>query len=98
MSAGAGAPHVALGKNGLKVVTWTNAQGTSTDIFAVRVNAAGQVLDPDPLAIATGTRNDRDPAVASNGDTFLVAYTAPGSGIEAAVITSDGAEPLGPVV
>lgn len=46
----------------------------NTDVFGARVSAAGIVLDPAGVAIATGASDQTRPAVASNGTDFFVTW------------------------
>jgi hypothetical protein len=79
-------PVVALGKNGVVLVAWQN-RGTDEDIYAARVNAAGQVLDPVPIPISeVGGTSEGEPAIAFNGQAFLVVYRSGSTTLGARVV------------
>ncbi|HWI58907.1 MAG TPA: immunoglobulin domain-containing protein, partial [Bacillota bacterium] len=66
----------AVASNGsLYLVVWADARGTNGwDIYATRVTPQGRVLDPDGIPICTLPQMQGDPAVASDGRDFLVAW------------------------
>lgn len=67
-------PAVAFdGKNFLVVWQEPGPDG-SLDIRGARVSASGRLLDVNSLAILTAERAQREPAVASSGDGFLVVW------------------------
>jgi hypothetical protein len=81
------------------VVAWRrtpSGPGPSTDtqVSAARVSPAGEVLDPQGIAIATGPGIADGPAVASDGSASVVVWadssTAPYATIRAARIARDG--------
>jgi len=53
--------------------TWSEYE-TSRDIYGVRLDTAGNVLDAVPLAIVAGRSNQNHPKVAWNGTNWLVVY------------------------
>ena len=57
------------------LVAWQARAGSADwNVTAARMSADGQVLDPAGIAISTAADDQREPAVASNGETFLVAW------------------------
>jgi hypothetical protein len=62
------------------LVVWTDQQSGNLDVRGARVSSAGQVLDTEPLAFATGTGSQYQPAVASDGTDYLVVWTDVGVG------------------
>ena len=85
------APAVAYGQNYL--VVWAHPGDTTTSIRGTRVDSAGTVIDPAGIPIAEDPLWHWDPAVASNGSDFLVAWKdddlSTGQ-IDAARVTADG--------
>ncbi len=78
------------------LVAWQDWRGgKDADIYAARVSADGKVLDPKGIAIATGAGTQCNPAVASDGAGFIVAWqgiTKSGAyDILAARVGADGA-------
>lgn len=65
------------------LVAWSDRRnstvGDGSDIYAARVSAAGELLDPDGVAVATGAGDQWLPAVASDGNASLVAWTVAAS-------------------
>ena len=55
-------------------VTWTNSRSTSCDISGTRVTPAGVVLDPAGIAISTAAGFKWYPALAFDGENFLVVW------------------------
>ncbi|MBZ4371629.1 Ig-like domain-containing protein [Corallococcus sp. AS-1-6] len=55
-------------------VVWQDGRNTSQDIYGTRVSAAGTVLEPSGLAIATTSIAQRNPTVASDGVNYFVAW------------------------
>jgi hypothetical protein len=74
---------LAAGSNGNEfVIAWAEYDGSPSgplpglrDIYAVRLTANGQPIDAAPIVIATSARDERDPAIASDGRDFLIAYS-----------------------
>lgn len=102
ISAGYGhqtSPSVAF--NGLRfLVAWDDARSGTFDVYASRVNKSGIVVDGTGIAVSTATGDQQDPAVASDGSTFLVAWSSGGSpnqDIYAARVSNTGvvADPTG---
>ncbi len=92
---GAYNPAVAYGGSQF-LVAWEDSRGTTgKDIYASRVSVSGTVLDPSGVAVSTSAENQSEPAVASSGSGFLVAwrdYRSDTYGdIYAARVTSAGA-------
>ena len=60
------------------LVAWTNLWA-DVDVYGTRVSTAGAVLDPEGIPIAAGPGAQEEPAVAFDGDNYLVAWgAAPG--------------------
>jgi hypothetical protein len=76
------------------LVTWAAPHGTSLtdwDIFGARIRPSGAVLDPTPLPICTLTSLQNSPAVAGNGDNFLVVWRdSRTTGIYGALVATNG--------
>jgi hypothetical protein len=68
------------------VVVWEDARNGDKDIYLARVSPAGSVVDAEGIAIATGSLDDREPHVASDGTNSLVAW-ARGSGVYGARVS-----------
>jgi hypothetical protein len=77
-------------------VAWTDGrQGDgSWDIYGARVNRDGTVLDPQGIAITSLNTAETNPAVAFNGQEYLVVWTdsrwSGYPGVYAARVTTDG--------
>ncbi len=84
-------PDVAWG-DGVHLVVWSDRRSESRwEIYAARVSAAGEVLDPDGLPVAGGPSGIM-PAVSFGAGVFLVVWhegTAP-EGVRAARVTPSG--------
>jgi hypothetical protein len=61
-------------RRGLFVVAWVDERAGTHDVFASRVTVDGAVLDTAGVAVATGPRQQRAPALASAGPKVLAAY------------------------
>ncbi len=57
------------------VAVWTDKRFGNWDVFMARVTAGGQVLDPEGIPLTTDTYDQTEPAIASNGDGFLISWT-----------------------
>jgi hypothetical protein len=68
-------PDAAWGATNYLVVWRDNLDETKSDIYGVRIGAAGGVLDPAGIAICAATNKQRDPAVAWGGTNFLVVWS-----------------------
>lgn len=75
-------PAIARG-NTVSLAVWDDSRAnpygsydyeTSRDIYGVRLDAAGNSLDPVPLAIVAGRASQTAPKVAWNGANWLVVY------------------------
>jgi hypothetical protein len=67
-------PRIAFG-GGVFLVAWEDFRnGKDYDIFAARLRPDGTVVDREPLAVASGPRNQVLPDVASDGKNFLVVW------------------------
>ncbi len=80
------APAIASG-NGQSLIAWTDSRAivtggteseTGRDIYAVRVDAAGNLLDTTPIAVAAGPASQSNPKVAWNGTAWLVVFESLG--------------------
>ena len=67
------------------LVAWSDLRGASagdgsnqsaSDVFGIRLDAAGNRIDPVPFVIAGGMGNQRDPQIAWNGEAWLVLFTS----------------------
>lgn len=57
------------------LAAWTDTRSGNTDVFAARVSATGNVLDPGGVGMATGVRAQQRPSVAGGrGTAVLLAY------------------------
>jgi hypothetical protein len=63
--------------------------GSSFGVFATRLDAEGEVLDPQSIPLGINSCPGVDPAVVSDGRDFIVAWAIPGY-IVAARVGSDG--------
>lgn len=73
----------AIASNGeFWLVTWYDyrAGGTYPDIYGARVSSAGALIDPVGIAISTGSLTQSWPAVASDGNDFMVVWVDTRSG------------------
>ncbi|MCY1075747.1 hypothetical protein [Archangium lansingense] len=62
------------------LVVWVDDRsGDLPDIYGTRVSSTGEVLDPLGVAIRATAASESAPAVASNGNGYLVVWSAPGS-------------------
>jgi hypothetical protein len=79
------------------LVVWTDFGSGFGDIYGARISPAGKVLDANGFVIASGDKEQLDPAVAFDGTRYLVAWSEesdPAYDIFAARITRAG-EPRG---
>jgi len=61
-----------------------------SNVFAVRVSAAGVLVDPTPITVAATPDSAYDVTVASDGTDFLVAWVRVMNGLEARRLLADG--------
>lgn len=75
-------PAIAAGNNSYLVV-WSDSRSnpsgssdyeTGADIYGIRLNALGQLLDPVPFSIASDKAAQTSPKVSWNGTNWLVTY------------------------
>src|SRR5690349_14228154 len=66
-------PAIASGVGG-QLVVWDTPRNGTVDIHGARLDAGGQVLDPDGIAIATAAGTQIAPRVAWNGELYLVVW------------------------
>jgi len=76
------------------LVAWSAPHGTSLtdwDILAARVGWDGTVLDSTPLPVCTMAGAQNSPAVAANGNNYLVVWTdSRSTGVYGSIVTPDG--------
>jgi hypothetical protein len=77
-------PAVARNASGESLVVWAESS-----ILAVRLDAAGRVVDPQPLLLGPALEYGSRPAVASDGTDFLVAWQT-GTGWMTRRVSRDG--------
>ncbi len=67
-------PRLAFG-GGNFLVVWQDLRNEKDyDVYAARVSAGGKVLDPDGVAVASGEKNQCEPAVCFDGRSFQVLW------------------------
>jgi hypothetical protein len=65
----------AVASNGTDyLVVWQDYRNDNSDIYGARVTSAGAVLETSGFVITTAVDTQRDPAVASNGTDYFVAW------------------------
>jgi hypothetical protein len=67
----------AIASNGAgHLVTWTDGRDSSTgaNVYAVRVDGSGALLDANGIDVSTAFIGQHAPAIASNGSDYLVAW------------------------
>jgi len=64
------------------LVVWSDYRGDNLDIYGARVTVGGSVLDPSGILISGADMNQRSPAVAFDGTTYLVAWQDTRSGYD----------------
>ncbi|WP_163999301.1 Ig-like domain-containing protein [Pyxidicoccus caerfyrddinensis] len=65
----------AVASNGTDyLVVWQDYRNDNSDIYGARVTSAGAVLEASGFVITTAVDTQRDPAVASNGTDYFVAW------------------------
>lgn len=67
-------PKVAFAGDTFLVVWQDLRNGKDYDVLGARIDAAGKVLDREPMAVAPGPRNQVLPDVGSDGNGFLVVW------------------------
>ena len=70
-----GANYLAVWTDQRNQITGASAPNQHIDIYAGRVSKAGLALDPSGVAVASKTRNSKDPFVACDGTNCLVVWT-----------------------
>src|SRR5262249_54296955 len=73
-------------------LVWTDrraGQAAGNDLYGARINAAGQVLDPDGAPLVTAAGNQSAPAIPREGTGYLPSWTDTGA-IRGARMSSDG--------
>jgi MYXO-CTERM domain-containing protein len=68
-------PAVASDGNGYLVVWADQRNGGDADVYGALVTAQGTVTTPSGIAIGTGPENASTPAVASNGNAYMVTWS-----------------------
>ncbi|RKH89168.1 HYR domain-containing protein [Corallococcus sp. AB045] len=87
-------PAVAVG-NGIYLLAWVINNGTDNEVVGTRVRSSdGAVLDFSGLLLGTGWGPQSNPAIASNGSDFLVAWDE-ASGINAVRVSGATGQRLG---
>ncbi len=89
------APRVAvIGANYL--VVWADDRNGKEDIYGARVTGAGAISDPTGIAVSTAPGNQLSPAVAADGNNYVVVWedhrnqAVSGADIYAARVTTNG--------
>jgi hypothetical protein len=77
------------------LVVWEDGRNPDDDIFAARVTPLNALVDAVSLPIATATADQSEPAVASNGASWLVTWqdrrtSANGWDVYGAIVNADG--------
>jgi hypothetical protein len=88
-----GAPDGARHGAGI-ILAWNDARNGDEDIFASRVDAAGNALDGAGIAVSTAAREQITPEIASDGSSALVVWQDRRNGnfdVFGAIIGPDGA-------
>jgi MYXO-CTERM domain-containing protein len=67
-------PRLAWNGTNYLVVWQDTRSGVSWDVYGARVSAAGEVLDPDGIAISTEANSQAHPALAWDGSNYLVVW------------------------
>lgn len=67
-------PRVAAGADGFLVVWQDYRNGKDWDVYAARISAEGEALDPDGFAVAGGAHNQCQPDVVFSAGNFYVAW------------------------
>ncbi|MEO0050208.1 MAG: hypothetical protein ABIK42_03615, partial [candidate division WOR-3 bacterium] len=57
------------------LVIWADERKGNSDIYGARVTPQGVVLDPEGFSISAAVEDQRDPAVAFDGENYLVVWT-----------------------
>lgn len=71
-------PRMATNGDGFVLVFQSEISGESR-VLAQRLDATGQLIDAEPIVVATGYA--RSPSVAWNGAVYMIVWQAPGSGL-----------------
>lgn len=67
---------VSLASNGSSsLVTWTDARGSTVDVYGARIDATGIVQDTAGIALATSANQQAFPSVAWDGANYLVVWS-----------------------
>jgi hypothetical protein len=72
------------------VVVWQDARTGNNDVYLARVSSAGSVVDAQGIALASGSFEDREPGIASDGTNSLVVWDRNRSGVYGARVSQAG--------
>ena len=78
------------------LLVWSDNRNGNDDIFGVRIDTAGNVVDSNPIVITTSGEDDVDPSVDAGDGAWLVSWLAPnGNEVETRVrrVLADGSLP-----
>jgi cysteine-rich repeat protein len=71
------------------LVTWNDLRSDVPGVYVARISAAGAVLDRGGVRVALSQSSESDPAVASDGSDYLVAWRS-GAHVAASRVTAAG--------
>lgn len=80
------------------LAVWTDSRGDGADLYGVRLDASGAVLDGVALKISDAPGAQRDPAVAFDGASFVVVWVDNRAGGSAQHLYGARVSPLGTVL
>jgi hypothetical protein len=56
------------------LVVWSDQRGTTSDVYAARVDETGRILDPSGIAVSAAAQAQLNPSVTFDGSDFLVVW------------------------